>query len=154
RASAHSHGTAHRPRRRLDGAGRGGAGRGQLRVGIPHRRLPEPPLHRARPARHGADRPARALHGPTHARARAARHPVGRVVALTRARTLLLPIGFVLAWQLVDELQPGLSPTLPPPSRVVAAGWRLLASGDLVAHIGASLVRVLGGFSVAALVAI
>jgi len=34
------------------------------------------------------------------------------------------------------------------------AGWRVLATGDLLVHIGASLVRVLGGFAIAALVAI
>jgi ABC-type nitrate/sulfonate/bicarbonate transport system permease component len=70
------------------------------------------------------------------------------------ARALLLPLGFVLVWQLVGDLEPGLARTLPPPSRVLAAGWRGLASGDLLAHVGASLVRVLGGFSVATLVAI
>ena len=75
-------------------------------------------------------------------------------MALARLRTLLLPLGFVLVWQLVGELGPGLAQTLPPPSRVLAAGWRVLASGDLLAHIGASLVRVLGGFAMAALVAI
>jgi ABC-type nitrate/sulfonate/bicarbonate transport system permease component len=76
-------------------------------------------------------------------------------VALTAvARALLLPLGFVAVWQLVGELVPGLAQTLPPPSRVLAAGWRVLASGDLLAHIGHSLVRVLGGFAMAALVAI
>jgi len=79
---------------------------------------------------------------------------VGRVVAVARLRTLLLPLGFVLAWQLVSELGPGLAQTLPPPSRVLAAGWRMLASGDLLAHISASLVRVFGGFALAAVVAI
>jgi len=75
-------------------------------------------------------------------------------VAVARLRTLLLPLGFVLAWQLVSELGPGLAQTLPPPSRVLAAGWRMLASGDLLAHISASLVRVFGGFALAAVVAI
>ena len=75
-------------------------------------------------------------------------------MALARLRALLLPLGFVLLWQLISVSDPGLAQTLPPPSRVLAAGWRVLASGDLLAHIGASLVRVLGGFAMAALVAI
>jgi ABC-type nitrate/sulfonate/bicarbonate transport system permease component len=74
---------------------------------------------------------------------------------LARVRPLLLPLGFVLAWQAVTGgLVPDLGQTLPPPSRVLAAGWRVLVSGDLLAHIGHSLVRVLGGFAMAALVAI
>ncbi len=75
-------------------------------------------------------------------------------MALTRARALLLPFAFVLTWQVVSGgLVPDLGQALPPPSRVLAAGWRVLASGDLFVHIGASLVRVLGGFAAAALVA-
>ena len=76
-------------------------------------------------------------------------------MTLARVRPLLLPLGFVLAWQAVTGgLVPDLGQTLPPPSRVLAAGWRVLVSGDLLAHIGHSLVRVLGGFAMAALVAI
>ena len=80
---------------------------------------------------------------------------MGAVVILGRLRALLLPAGFVLGWQLLSGvLVPDFGQVVPPPSRVLAAGWRVLASGDLLAHIGHSLVRVLGGFAAAALVAI
>ena len=76
-------------------------------------------------------------------------------MALAGVRTLLLPVAFVLAWQAVSGgLVPDLAQVLPPPSRVLADGWRVLASGDLLAHIGHSLFRVLGGFAVATLVAV
>ena len=74
---------------------------------------------------------------------------------LAGLRTLLLPVAFVLAWQAISGgLVPYLAQVLPPPSRVLAEGWRVLASGDLLAHIGHSLVRVLGGFAIAAVIAI
>jgi len=74
---------------------------------------------------------------------------------LAGLRTLLLPVAFVLAWQAISGgLVPDLAQVLPPPSRVLAEGWRVLASGDLLAHIGHSLVRVLGGFAIAAVIAI
>jgi ABC-type nitrate/sulfonate/bicarbonate transport system permease component len=78
---------------------------------------------------------------------------VGDVV--TRIRVLLLPVAFVLAWQVVSgALLPDLAQVLPPPSRVLAQGWRVLASGDLLAHVAHSLVRVLGGFAMATLVGV
>ena len=40
---------------------------------------------------------------------------------------------------------------LPPPSQVTASFWVLLKSGDLLRHIGISMLRVLGGFGIAAL---
>ncbi|MBI2529214.1 MAG: ABC transporter permease [Candidatus Rokubacteria bacterium] len=74
---------------------------------------------------------------------------------LAGLRMLLLPVAFLLAWQAISGgLVPDLAQVLPPPSRVVAQGWRVLASGDLLTHIGHSLVRVLGGFAIAAGLAI
>jgi len=40
---------------------------------------------------------------------------------------------------------------LPPPSQVALAFWELLKSGDLLRHIGISVLRVLEGFAIAAL---
>jgi sulfonate transport system permease protein len=40
---------------------------------------------------------------------------------------------------------------LPPPSQVAQAFWELLKSGDLLRHIGISVLRVLEGFAIAAL---
>src|SRR5205085_3175327 len=137
RAAAHPHRSAHRAWRRLDGARRRRAGRGELRPRVPHRGLAQPALHRARAPRHGPDRRARPRHGSADASARAAGHAVGGVVALARARSLLLPLGFILLWQLVGTLEPGFAQALPPPSRVLAAGWRALATRYPLAPIGA-----------------
>jgi ABC-type nitrate/sulfonate/bicarbonate transport system permease component len=64
-----------------------------------------------------------------------------------RLRPLLLPLAFVVAWELAGRLlSTALGPALPPPSGVLAEGWRVLASGDLAAHVARSLWRVLGGF--------
>lgn len=72
-----------------------------------------------------------------------------------RAKVLALPLAFVATWQLVSGmLAPTLAPVLPPPSRVLVDAWRVLASGDLFAHVLASLWRVLGGFLAAVIVGV
>jgi ABC-type nitrate/sulfonate/bicarbonate transport system permease component len=79
--------------------------------------------------------------------------------ASRRAERVLLPLGFVIVWQLVSGplsgmISPNLAEVLPPPSRVLADGWTMLVSGELLVHIGKSLARVLGGVLLAAAVAI
>ncbi len=85
------------------------------------------------------------------------------MTALARLRgpleRLLLPVGFLLLWELASgplapALWPRLPEALPAPSRVLADGWVMLSSGDLPGHIATSLARVTGGVLAAALVAI
>jgi len=67
-----------------------------------------------------------------------------------RGRALALPLAFVATWQLATGiLMPSLASALPPPSKVLAEAWGVLASGDLLASAGHSLWRVLGGVVVA-----
>ena len=74
---------------------------------------------------------------------------------LQRLRHLLqysgLSLGIVLLWQGLFHLG-FLNPILlPPPSQVALTCWELLKSGDLLRHIGISMLRVLEGFAIAAL---
>jgi ABC-type nitrate/sulfonate/bicarbonate transport system permease component len=76
-----------------------------------------------------------------------------------RLDRFLLPVGFLVCWELVSGpvaawVSPALAEVLPPPSRVLADGWAVLTSGDLLWHVAKSLSRVLGGVIVAASVAI
>ena len=67
---------------------------------------------------------------------------------------LVLPtlsvIGFVVAWELFVRLR-GIPPVyLPAPSSVAVALAQMIADGSLVYHLGATLLRILAGFAVAA----
>lgn len=60
-----------------------------------------------------------------------------------RLRRLALPLVLLLVWQwvstrLIDETTRAL---LPPPTAVAAAAWELIASGELLRHMGDSLKR-------------
>jgi ABC-type nitrate/sulfonate/bicarbonate transport system permease component len=67
----------------------------------------------------------------------------------------ILPLVALLAWEAVSRaMGESLAQTLPPPSRVLAAGWAALGSGELFVHIGHSLKRVLGGFAIAVAVGV
>ncbi len=78
--------------------------------------------------------------------------------AFARAgRFLVLPLLFLVLWELVSGWSPlarGLRQLLPPPSLVLWDAWRLLTTGELLGHIGRSLLRVLGGFGAAAVIGI
>lgn len=70
---------------------------------------------------------------------------------------LLLPLLLIALWELVSRwspLAPGLRQLLPPPSLVLQDAWGLLVTGELLAHVGRSILRILGGFAVAALIGI
>jgi ABC-type nitrate/sulfonate/bicarbonate transport system permease component len=74
------------------------------------------------------------------------------VARSSRGTIFVLPLAFLAAWEIAARLViPGAAAALPPPSQVLADGWRVLGSGDLFAHIGKSLWRVLGGCAAAAL---
>ena len=71
--------------------------------------------------------------------------------------SLLVPAIVVLLWEYVSAfspLAPGLRHALPPPTAVAVSAWHLIQNGELAADTGVSLLRVLGGFAIAALFAI
>ncbi|NTV25472.1 MAG: ABC transporter permease [Chlorobiaceae bacterium] len=57
----------------------------------------------------------------------------------------------VVAWQALSDLGYIQPIILPPPSRVLATLWGMTTSGLLARHIGISVIRVLEGFGIAAL---
>lgn len=69
-------------------------------------------------------------------------------------RRLLLNISgivaFLLAWEALPHAFDWLNPALfPPPSRVLATALPMIASGELLGHVTASLTRAVAGFLVA-----
>lgn len=70
--------------------------------------------------------------------ARAARswHPLSRLAS---------PLVIVLLWQAASSAGLLSERTLASPAQIAAAGWTLMASGDLLRHLGVSLGRVLAG---------
>lgn len=67
-------------------------------------------------------------------------------------RPWLLPVIIVVAWEIVARLQIVSESLFPPPLKIVATGWELLASGELVSHIGVSLGRALTGMLIGGLI--
>jgi ABC-type nitrate/sulfonate/bicarbonate transport system permease component len=68
-------------------------------------------------------------------------------------------LAVLLLWELIaGYIYPRFNPTsqniFPPPTAVVAIGWDLLRNGELIRHIGISVMRVAIGFSIAAAVAV
>jgi sulfonate transport system permease protein len=72
-------------------------------------------------------------------------HPIIRLSVLTQ---WALPLGIVVAWQALSVV--GLIPgrVLPAPSDVVAAGWKLLQSGELLRNVWVSFLRAIVGFAI------
>ena len=76
---------------------------------------------------------------------------------LARAGTVALPAGsflLLLAVWHVAALAVGIRVLFPTPLDVLAEARRLIASGDLAAHIGASMTRILLGFSLGSAIAV
>jgi sulfonate transport system permease protein len=67
---------------------------------------------------------------------------------LTALTQWALPIGIILAWQMLSAA--GLIPSrvLPAPTDVLAAGWKLLKSGELPRNIWVSFWRAIVGFAI------
>jgi sulfonate transport system permease protein len=59
-----------------------------------------------------------------------------------------LPLGIIVAWQVLSAA--GLIPgrVLPAPTDVVAAGWKLLQSGELLRNVWVSFCRAIVGFAI------
>ncbi len=73
-----------------------------------------------------------------------------RMAFLERRDRRLLSVaavaGLIVAWEVLGRSGVVRPVFLPPPLAVVDEGWRMLASGEIFAHIGASLFRILTGF--------
>ncbi|WP_373695198.1 ABC transporter permease [Actinomycetospora aeridis] len=96
---------------------------------------------------------------PTDERAEAAESPAprprrGRRRSVTLIRGSAAVIAFLAVWEVVPRLGLVDRVFLPPFSEVLAAWWQLAVSGELGEHLGASLVRALGGLVLAVVVAI
>ena len=74
--------------------------------------------------------------------------PVGvRIARLVRpALGLLLPVGLAVAWELIVRAGYSEGRLVPPPSRIFATFSELAASGELLRHTVATLLRVAAGF--------
>jgi ABC-type nitrate/sulfonate/bicarbonate transport system permease component len=76
----------------------------------------------------------------------------------TRAlEALIVPVSILILWEYVSGFSPlatGLRNVLPPPSLVAVKTWNVLVNGELEKDAWISVVRVIGGFLAAAVVAI
>jgi sulfonate transport system permease protein len=60
----------------------------------------------------------------------------------------VVPLGIILVWQGAASAGLLLTRVLPAPSDVIAAGWRLLLSGELVRNMWVSFWRAMVGFAI------
>ncbi|MGL4240267.1 MAG: ABC transporter permease [Beijerinckiaceae bacterium] len=67
---------------------------------------------------------------------------------------LILPVGLALLHELAVAQGWVSGRLLPPPSRIIATIWALATSGDLWAHVSATVIRVAAGFFFGALAGI
>nr|WP_321502456.1 ABC transporter permease [uncultured Dethiosulfovibrio sp.] len=65
-----------------------------------------------------------------------------------------IPVGIVAVWAGGSYFQVWNSYVIPPPSRVLSSMWSMTLNGSLVGHLYASSLRVVGGFLIAASLAI
>jgi len=69
----------------------------------------------------------------------------------------IVPISILIAWEYISGFSPlagGLRNVLPPPSAIAVETWKTVAGGQLEADAWISVIRVVGGFLAAAVVAI
>jgi sulfonate transport system permease protein len=59
-----------------------------------------------------------------------------------------LPLGIIVAWQVLSVAGLISSRILPAPTDVVAAGWKLLQSGELLRNVWVSFWRAIVGFAI------
>ncbi|MDO5632737.1 MAG: ABC transporter permease subunit [Paracoccus sp. (in: a-proteobacteria)] len=60
----------------------------------------------------------------------------------------VMPVAILLAWEILARVGLIATHTLPAPSAVLAAGWRLALSGQLAEHIGISAGRAAAGLAI------
>ena len=75
-------------------------------------------------------------------------------VALSGARRLVVPALLLALWQVVTMLGLFNRSQLPGPAEVLGTTWELAVTGQLSAHLAASLLRVAWGFGIGAALAI
>ena len=73
---------------------------------------------------------------------------------MLRALPLLIPLLFMLFWEVVVRLGGGNTILMPPPSQVFLALVDLIRSGTLFGDISASLIRVAAGYALSVVVAV
>jgi sulfonate transport system permease protein len=73
------------------------------------------------------------------------RHPV---TGLSRLTPWLVPAGIIAGWQAAASAGLVTTRFMPAPTDVLAAGFRLAASGELLTHVRVSFARALTGFGV------
>lgn len=64
----------------------------------------------------------------------------------------LVPLAIVILWEAASRAGLVRPNVLPAPSAVLAAGWKLAASGKLFGHIGVSAARAFSGFAIGGLI--
>lgn len=62
------------------------------------------------------------------------------------------PLGLLIVWEAASRTGIIASQVLPAPSSVAVTAWHLIASGELAAHLGASLARAAVGFTIGGLI--
>ena len=69
-------------------------------------------------------------------------------------RALVLPAGLLLAWELLAKSRLGDALFTPTLTMIVAAFWKLIATGELMLHLQSSTLRMLYGFGLAVALAL
>ena len=72
--------------------------------------------------------------------------PLARVL-----RRAAVPVLLLVLWEVVSDTGLVDSYFLPPPHRVLEAGWELLLAGTLITDVGVSLYRLLSGYFIGAI---
>lgn len=77
-----------------------------------------------------------------------------QVQSLNSAQYFILPVSILIIWQLLSNIGFIKPILLPSPTKVVQTFWELSGNGQLPKHILVSILRVLEGFGVAALLGV
>jgi sulfonate transport system permease protein len=72
----------------------------------------------------------------------------GKKLNLAALTQWVLPIGIVFTWQVLSAAGLISGRVLPAPTDVLAAGWKLLQSGELVRNVWVSFWRAIVGFAI------
>ncbi|BBB89615.1 MAG TPA: ABC transporter permease [Methylomusa anaerophila] len=77
-----------------------------------------------------------------------------KVKLMKSVQFVILPVLLLVIWQLLFEIGIIKPVTMPPPTKVARSFLELAGNGQLLKHIGVSILRVLEGFGLAALTGI
>jgi NitT/TauT family transport system permease protein len=73
---------------------------------------------------------------------------------LRRLASVIIPVTFVIYWEMAVRLGGHNNILLPPPSRVLETLFELIRNGTLLEHVTASLFRVAAGYAVSVIVGV